>query len=240
MEQLMLKSSLCAALVALAAIAGTAKAQDTAELAKKGAAAYRLCAACHSLQLGVHLSGPSLANLWGKRAATISDFYRYTDALKKTEIVWDENTLNAWSADPQAMVPGTTMTFRGVEDNETRANLIAFLRLALAPGGADKVVADGMLPAGMAHGQVPADLSSLGTNQRITEIRHCRDAYHVTTANGARFPFWETNVRLKIDSSPRGPRSGEPVLHRSGMVGDRISIIFSSLEDIHRLVAEKC
>jgi cytochrome c len=236
----MLKSSLCIAMVGLAVVVGTAKAQDTAEMAKKGATAYRLCAACHSLQPGVHLSGPSLANLWGNRAATKSDFYRYTDALKKSRIVWDEHTLNAWIADSQAMVPGTTMTFRGVEDNETRANLIAFLRLALSPGGAAKVVNDGMLPASMARGQVPPDLSSLGANQRITEIRHCRDAYHVTTANGASFPFWETNVRLKVDTSPRGPKSGEPVLHRSGMVGDRVSIIFSSLEDIHRLVAEKC
>jgi cytochrome c len=194
----------------------------------------------HSLQPGVHLSGPSLANLWGKRVATISDFGRYTDALKKTEIVWDENTLYAWVADPQAMVPGTTMTFRGVENDKTRADLIAFLRLALSPGGADQVVKDGMLPASMARGQVPPDLSSLGPNQRIAEIHHCHDAYHVTTANGAKFPFWETNVRLKIDTSPRGPRKGEPVLHRSGMVGDRVSIIFSSLADLHGLIAEKC
>ena len=236
----MLKSPLCTAGAALLALAGTANAQDAADTAKKGAAAYRLCAACHSLQLGVHLSGPSLADLWGKRAANVADFGRYTDALKKAPIVWDENTLYAWVADPQAMVPGTTMTFRGVENDDTRANLIAFLRLALAPGGAAKVVKDGLIPASMAQGQIPPDLSSLGPNQRITEIRHCRDAYHVTTANGAMFPFWEMNVRLKVDTSSRGPRQGEPVLHRSGMVGDRVSIIFSSLADLHRLVAEKC
>jgi cytochrome c len=136
-EQLMLKR-FCTSVVVLTALAGIANAQDADEMAKKGAAAYQLCAACHSLQPGVHLSGPSLANLWGKRAATISDFGRYTDALKKTEIIWDENTLYAWVADPQAMVPGTTMTFRGVENEKTRADLIAFLRLALSPGGAAK------------------------------------------------------------------------------------------------------
>jgi cytochrome c len=230
----------CTSVVALTALTGIANAQGADEKAKKGAAAYQLCAACHSLQPGVHLSGPSLANLWGKRAATISDFGRYTDALKKTEIVWDENTLYAWVADPQAMVPGTTMTFRGVENDETRTNLIAFLRLALSPGGGAKVVKDGLLSASIAQGQVPPDLSSLGPNQRITEIHHCHDAYHVTTANGAKFPFWETNVRLKVDTSPRGPRQGEPVIYRSGMVGDRVSIIFSSLADLHRLIAEKC
>jgi cytochrome c len=73
----------CTSVVALTALTGIANAQDANEKAKKGAAVYQLCAACHSLQPGVHLSGPSLANLWGKRAATISDFGRYTDALKK-------------------------------------------------------------------------------------------------------------------------------------------------------------
>jgi cytochrome c len=138
------------------------------------------------------------------------------------------------------MLPGTTMTFRGIENDKTREDLTAFLRLALAPNGAAKVVEEGLIPAGMAQGQIPANLSSVGPNQRITEIRHCGDAYHVTTADGAKFPFWETNVRLKVDTSRRGPKSGEPVLHRSGMVGDRVSVIFSSLAELHRSIAEKC
>jgi cytochrome c len=236
----MLKSVTCLAIVLVAALAGTAAAQDTAETEKKGAAAYRLCAACHSLQPGVHLSGPSLADLWGKRAASVPDFGRYTDALKKSEIVWDENSLYGWVADPQGMVPGTTMTFRGVENAETRTQIITFLRRALAPGGSAKVVQDGLISGSLAQGQIPEDVSSVGPNQRITEIRHCGDAYHVTTASGAKFPFWETNVRLKIDTSPRGPKKGEPVLQRSGMVGDRVSVVFSSLADLQRLVAEQC
>jgi cytochrome c len=221
-------------------LAGTAKAQDQTETIKQGAQAYRICATCHSLQPGVHLSGPSLADRWDKEAATISDYGRYTDALKKSGIIWEENTLDAWLADPQAMVPGTTMTFRGVEQEETRKSLIAFLRQALAPGGTAQVVKVGLLPAQMAAGQIPGDISSLGANQRIKEIRHCGDAYHVTTADGAQFPFWETNVRIKIDTSSRGPKQREPVLLRSGMVGDRVSVVFSSLSDLTRLLAEKC
>lgn len=230
----------CGAVLVLAASAGIVAAQDIDETAKRGAAAYHLCAACHSLQPGVHLSGPSLANMWGRQAGTLSGFTRYTDALKKSEIVWDEITLNAWVADPQVMVPGTTMTFRGIENGKTREDLVAFLRLALAPNGAAKVVQEGMIPARMTQGQLPEDLSSVGPNQRITEIRHCGDAYHVTTADGAKFPFWETNVRLKIDTSPRGPKSGEPVLHRSGMVGDRVSVVFSSLAELRQAIADEC
>ena len=236
----MSKSFFYAAFVVLAAFAGAAKAEQPADSVKKGAQAYRICAACHSMQPGAHLSGPSLADLWGKKAATIGDYGRYTEALKKSGIVWDENTLNAWLADPQAMVPGTTMVFRGVEDDRTRVNLIAFLRQALAPGGTAKVVKVGLIPASMAAGQLPQDLSALGANQRIKEIRHCRDAFYVTTVDGAQFPFWETNVRIKTDTSTRGPKRGEPVLLRSGMAGDRVSVVFSSLAEISRLVAEKC
>ena len=236
----MWKPPSCAAIAVLMALAGTAQAQDSTEMVKNGAQAYRICAACHSLQPGVHLSGPSLANLWGKKAAKVGDYGRYTEALKKAGIIWDEDTLNAWLADPQAMVPGTTMVFRGVEEDQTRVNLIAFLRQALAPGGTAKVVKDGLIPQRLAEGQIPQDLSSLGPNQRIKEIRHCRDAYYVTTVDGAEFPFWEINVRLKTDTSPRGPKKGEPVLLRSGMAGDRVSVVFSSFAEIASLVGEKC
>ncbi|MDP6624238.1 MAG: hypothetical protein QF754_18440 [Alphaproteobacteria bacterium] len=236
----MLKSSACAALAILMAFAGAANSEEKAEMVKKGAPAYRICAACHSLQPGVHLSGPSLAGLWGKKAASVDDYGRYTEALRKEDLVWDEDTLNAWLADPQAMVPGTTMTFRGVEKDDVRANLIAFLRRAMTEGGTVKVVKEGLVSERMASGPVPPELSSLGANQRITEIRHCRDGYFITTADGAKFPFWETNVRIKIDTSLRGPKKGEPVLLRSGMAGDRVSVVFSSLAEFKNLVAEKC
>lgn len=228
-----------AALAAFILFAGAANADETAEAVKKGAAAYRVCAACHSLQPGVNLSGPSLAGVWGRRVATGADYGRYTKALKAMDFNWDEITLNAWIADPQAMVPGTTMTFRGIKRDALRADLIAFLRKALVPGGAEAVVKEGLIPQAMAQGQVPPDLSSLGANQRIKSIRHCRDAYYVTTADGAEFPFWETNVRLKTDTSARGPNPGEPVLLSSGMAGDRVSVVFSSLDEIGR-IAEQC
>jgi cytochrome c len=240
MEKRMLKSHVCAAFAILVAFAGQVRAETPAEMAKKGAPAYRICASCHSLQPGVHLSGPSLAGLWGKKAASIEGFGRYTDALKQEDIIWDEDTLNAWLADPQAMVPGTTMMFRGVEKDETRANLIAFLRQAMAEGGAAKVVKDGLIVKDMAEGQVPPSLKEAGPKQQITAIRHCNDAYHVTTAAGAQFPFWETNVRIKIDTSERGPGQDIPILLRSGMAGDRVSIVFPSLAALKRLMAEKC
>jgi cytochrome c len=240
-EREMSTATACAVLAILLGQAGIASAQDS-DAARQGAPAYRLCAACHSLKPGVHLSGPSLAEVWGKSAARNESYGRYTEALKKVspDISWDENTLNAWIADPQTMVPGTTMTFRGIKDNQTRSNLIAFLRLALAPGGDAAVVRDGLVSARLAEGQIPPNLSLVENNQRIKDIHHCRDAYYVTTADGAQFPFWETNVRMKTDSSARGPKKGEPVLLSSGMTGDRVSIVFSSLADLKAAIAERC
>lgn len=240
MERRMLKSPVFAALAILLAFAGEVRAQDRAELARMGAPAYRICAGCHSLQPGVHLSGPSLAGLWGKKAGTVTGFGRHTKAMRKSGIIWDEDTLNAWLADPQAMVPGTTMMFRGVEKEATRVNLIAFLRQALAEGGAAKVVKDGLIAQDMAEGQIPASLKEAGLEQQITAIRHCGDAYYVTTAAGAQYPFWETNVRIKIDTSERGPGQGNPVLLRSGMAGDRVSVVFPSLTALKKRLAEKC
>ena len=236
----MLKSPVCATLALFLAVAGQARAQDTAELAKKGAPAYRICAACHSLQPGVHLSGPSLAGLWGKKAASVAGYGRYTKALKKADIVWDEDTLNAWLADPQAMVEGTTMMFRGIKKDETRVNLIAFLRLALAEGGATKVVKEGLIAKGMAEGQIPASLKEAGPEQQISAIRHCGNAYYVSTAAGAEYPFWETNVRIKIDTSERGPGQDNAILLRSGMAGDRVSVVFASLAALKKRLAERC
>lgn len=207
---------------------------------KAGGEVYGRCANCHSLMPGMHLSGPSLAELWGKRAASVAEFTRYTPALKKSGASWDEDTLNAWLADPGAMVPGTTMTFRGIRDDTTRANLIAFLRRAMAKDGLDKVVKAGLIPGDVGIGQVPSDLSSIDPRRKITDIRHCGDAYFITTKGGAVGPFWESNVRIKIDTSARGPSAGQPVLVRSGMVGDRVSVVFSKLADLSRFLVEKC
>lgn len=215
-------------------------AETEANKLEKGAQAYRICAACHSLQPGVHLSGPSLANSWGKEAASLEDYGRYTEALRTLGVTWDENTLNAWLADPQAMAPGTTMTFRGIEDDETREALIIFLRKALSEGGGEEVVKDGLVPQAMAEGQIPPDLSQAKDAEKVAAIRHCRDAFFITMATGQDFPFWETNVRLKIDTSERGPSNHDIVLLRSGMAGDRISVVFPSRTKLVNALEERC
>ncbi len=227
-----------ALLVALLAAVSTADAADGD--AKRGARVYGSCVACHSLEPGVHLSGPSLGGLWDKPAGKNTGFARYSKGLKSADFVWNAETLFAWVADPQVMVPGTYMTFRGIEEDQPRGDIIAFLKIAMAPGGDKRVVEQGLLPAAYVRGQQPQPLTSVPDKERVTAIRHCGDSYFITTADGATTPFWEMNVRLKLDARATGPAPGKPVVAGAGMQGDRVSVIFSSVDEIMRFVEEKC
>lgn len=207
---------------------------------RRGAKIYGTCAACHSLEPNLNLTGPSLSGLWGKKAASVPDFPRYSSALKAKDFVWDENTLYAWLADPNAFVPGTYMTFRGIRDDKARGDLIAFLKIALAPDGAKTVVAQGLIPAEEARGQAPEPLKTAGPEERVTAIRHCKNTFFVTTADNKERPFWELNLRLKVDSSATGPSAGKPVLLPAGMQGDRASLVFSNVAEIGTTIKEEC
>lgn len=230
-------STIAGALVFAWAATGAAHAEGSPQ---RGAMAYRACAACHSLEPGMHLTGPSLADLWGNKAASVADFPRYSKALKAQDFFWDETTLNAWLANPAGFVVGNQMTFRGIEDEKARQDLIAFLRLAMAPSGAKAVVAQRLVPEALARGQTPEDLSKAGPSEQVTAVRYCQNSYFVTTADGQEHSFWALNLRLKVDSSALGPKSGKPVLTGSGMQGDRASLVFSDPKQIGAFLQSKC
>lgn len=208
--------------------------------AKRGAALYRACVACHSLEPGVHLSGPSIAGLWDKPAGKANGFVRYSKGLKSADFSWTADTLFAWVADPQVMVPGTYMTFRGIEDVQARADIVAFLKIAMAPGGGKAVVEKGLMSRAAVRGPQPEPLSGAADDVRVRAIRHCGDSFFITTADGTETPYWEMNVRLKIDTRSTGPTPRLPVVAGAGMQGDRVSVIFSSIEEIKHFVEEKC
>ncbi len=200
----------------------------------RGAPVFGQCVACHSVEPSVHLTGPSLAAIWGRRAGTVGGFGRYSSALKHAGITWDAPTLDRWLARPEALVPETTMTFPGVADARQRADLIAYLK-AVTEGHAPPAPSGGMMGA-----SPRSDLKQVGKDRRVTAIRHCGDAYHVTTEAGRTTPFWEFNLRFKIDSSPLGPSPGKPVLAPAGMRGDRAQVVFSGLDDLKRFLVERC
>ncbi len=208
--------------------------------AGRGGELYRACVACHTLEPGLHTSGPSLAGIMGRAAGAVDGFVRYSPSLRGAGFDWDTVALDAWIADPEAMAPGTYMVFRGIADEQARADLVAFLAVAAAPGGAEKAVADGLIPEAYIRGQAPKPIADAPPFARISAIRHCGDSFFITTGDGDETPYWEKNVRLKIDSAETGPPPGVPVILLSGLRGDRVSVIFSTLAELQSLIAEKC
>ena len=201
-----------------------------------GARAYRACAACHSLEPGRHMTGPSLARIWGRRAGSATGFTRYSPALRSADIVWDEQTLDAWLANPLKLVPGNRMTFTGIDDARARADLVAYLKLAMSEDGTAQTAQRGGM---MGASEVP-DLKRLAPDRQAVAIGYCGDTYRVTTAAGATVPFWEFTLRFKTDSSNNGPLKGHPVLLPSGMMGDRVFVIFADPAEISAFVDRGC
>jgi len=206
--------------------------------AARGAQLFRQCAACHSTEPGSHMTGPSLAHVWNHKAATVAGFSRYTDALKRSGLRWDNTTLDKWLAAPQRVVPGTAMTFPGVQDRQARQDLIAYLQ-AVDEGQAPQApTPGGGMMMGMG-GQKP-DLKNAPAAGRVRSIKHCGDTYTIETGDGKVDKVWEYNLRFKTDSSKLGPNPGQPVAIGAGMQGDRASIVFASPKEISATIRESC
>ena len=99
----------------------------TAQNAEKGKKVFNKCKACHSLQAGKRKIGPDLANLIGRKAGTVKGF-RYSKAMKKSGITWDEESLDKFLTKPRKFVKGTKMSYAGLRKKADRDNLIAFLK----------------------------------------------------------------------------------------------------------------
>jgi cytochrome c len=207
--------------------------------ASHGAQAFQQCAACHSVEPGRHLTGPSLAHVWGRKAGTAEGFDRYSDALQRSGVVWNEDALDKWLTNPQAFVPGNSMSFPGLKKESTRDDVIAYLK-AVSEGKAPQAPDGGGMMGGMMGNSGPANLRQASTDALVTSLRHCRDTYIIKTAAGATHKVWEYNVRLKTDSSKQGPNPGKPVVTGSGMQGDRVSIVFASPSEVSEFIKESC
>jgi cytochrome c len=208
-----------------------------------GARAFRACAACHSVEANRNMTGPSLAGIWERKAGSVQSFSRYSDAMKSSYVVWNENTLDGYLENPAQFMPGNHMTFPGIPDEKVRKGIIAFLKQpsgtqARNPGGQNTAQPQmGRMP-GMQRG-VP-NLKTVEASSRIKAITYCHDTFKVTTVDGNTRDFWERNLRFKTDSSEEGPDKDAPAIVNAGMMGDRASIIFSSPEEISRFIMRQC
>jgi cytochrome c len=96
---------------------------------------YGRCLACHALQYD--RTGPRHCGLLGRKAGSVPGF-DYSEAMKRSGIVWNAATLDRFLADPLGTVPGTTMGYAGIADARERADLIAYLGQAKCATAADR------------------------------------------------------------------------------------------------------
>ena len=227
--------SASAVLIALLSLASGNDAAAVGD-AKRGGQVFQACMACHSVQPGEQLTGPSLARIWNRKAGTVEGFLRYSDVLKRTDIVWNEATLDKWLSDPAQLVPGTSMTFPGLKENKDRQDVIAYLR-AVSEG---KAPSSAPRRGGMMMQSGKVNLKKAPPAGQVVSIGHCGDTYVVKTADGKTSKVWEFNLRFKTDSSKDGPLPGKPVIVGAGMQGDRASVVFAAPSEISSFVKQNC
>ena len=95
----------------------------------KGKAVFDQCAACHSLGEAGDYDGPMLKGVIGRKAGSLED-YRYSAAMKRSDVTWSAETLDRYLTDPQAFIPGNRMAFAGIPDKTQRDDLIAYIAVA--------------------------------------------------------------------------------------------------------------
>jgi len=82
------------------------------------------CTGCHGLD--TDKDGPRLRGVFGRKAASVASF-QYSEALRKSGITWDADSLDKWLTDPDAFVKDADMAFRVVSEKE-RGAIIQYLK----------------------------------------------------------------------------------------------------------------
>ena len=128
-----MRATLAMALLAAAAIAPAARAQDAAA----GEQVFRKCLPCHAVGPGAkNKVGPELNGLEGRHSGSAPG-YSYSAANKNSGITWKEATFKEYIKDPRGKIPGTKMMFAGIKKEKDTADLWAYLK-QFGPDGKKK------------------------------------------------------------------------------------------------------
>lgn len=95
------------------------------------------CASCHTTEIGKNGFGPSLADVFDRKAGSLAG-YNYSPAMAQSGLTWDEKTLDVFLLSSTKEVPGTSMPV-ALTNATDRANVIAYLETlgrATAPAAA--------------------------------------------------------------------------------------------------------
>ena len=117
--------SLIAGFALSVGIVGAASAQDAAA----GEKVFAKCKACHVIDAPTNRVGPTLHGVIGRTAGTVEGF-KYSESMiqhGKDGLVWNNENLDKYLADPKGFVPKNKMAYPGLKNAEDRANVIAYI-----------------------------------------------------------------------------------------------------------------
>lgn len=85
------------------------------------------CRTCHMVREGDNRLGPNLFKVVGRKAGSLPG-YAFSSAMKEAGLVWDEEKLDRFIANPDQVVPGNNMKpYGGLSSSDDRKKIIAFL-----------------------------------------------------------------------------------------------------------------
>jgi cytochrome c len=82
------------------------------------------CSGCHGTDTSKE--GPRLGGIIGRKAGSVAGF-QYSDALRSSGIVWNEDLVNKWLENPERLVKDNDMDFH-VSNPDERAAVVAYLK----------------------------------------------------------------------------------------------------------------
>ena len=94
----------------------------------------RKCSVCHSLEPNYkRRAGPTLYGIFGRKAGT-AEGYTYSEALKNSDLIWDEITISdLFDHGPDVVTPGSKMPIQVIKNDSDLNDLVLFLKIATAP-----------------------------------------------------------------------------------------------------------
>ncbi len=85
------------------------------------------CGVCHSLNpADPPRQGPLLKGVFGRRAGSLPGF-KYSPGFATAGFIWDEQHLDRWLTDPQALISGAVMLYKQA-DPKIRLTIIRYLK----------------------------------------------------------------------------------------------------------------
>ena len=90
-----------------------------------GEKVFKKCVSCHSFTK--NKIGPSLGDIFDKKAGSVKGF-KYSKAMKNSDIVWNDCSLDKFLKKPRKYIRGTKMRFSGIKKESHRKALIEYIK----------------------------------------------------------------------------------------------------------------